>query len=129
MTTISNNIKINISNSTIIKLLVAAVVLMLLYSTHIILLHVGAIFFVAIIIAAAFHGPVSWLQQRHVPRLLGALFLYAVLFFIIALIVYIVFHYPNLRVLLSGESKQPLPQDKPTQNLSVVPSNQTRSCG
>ena len=51
----------------------------------------AVIIFVSLIIAAALHGPVSWLEKLKVPRVLGAFLIYALMFFIVSLIVYLIF--------------------------------------
>lgn len=49
------------------------------------------IVFVSVIIAAAINGPVSWLQNRRVPRLLGVVFIYLLLFLLFALVITLIF--------------------------------------
>jgi len=74
---------INISTSTILRAIVILLALVFLYLIRDILM----IVFVAVIIAAAINGPVSWLQKNKVPRLLGVIFIYLLLLLVIGLIV------------------------------------------
>jgi predicted PurR-regulated permease PerM len=78
---------INISTSTILRVVLILLALIFLYLIRDILMVV----FVAVIIAAAINGPVSWLQRHKVPRLLGVIFVYLLLFLLLALIVTLVF--------------------------------------
>jgi predicted PurR-regulated permease PerM len=78
---------INISTSTILRVIVILLGLLFLYLIRDILL----IVFVAVIIAAAINGPVSWLQRHKVPRLLGVIFIYLLLLLLLALIVSLIF--------------------------------------
>ncbi len=78
---------INISSSTIFRTIVILLGLVFLYLIRDILL----IVFVAVIIAAAINGPVSWLQRHKVPRILGVIFIYLLLFLLLGLIVTLVF--------------------------------------
>ncbi len=78
---------INISTSTILRVIAISLALLFLYLIRDILMVV----FVAVIIAAAINGPVSWLQRNKVPRLLGVLFIYLLLFLLIGLIVTLIF--------------------------------------
>ncbi len=76
----SNNSKtINISTSTIFRVILILLGFFFLYLIRDILLMV----FVSVIIAAAVNGPVNWLQNRRIPRLLGVIFIY--LFFLLLL--------------------------------------------
>jgi len=77
---------INISTSTIFRTVIILLGLVLLYLIRDILL----IVLVAVIIAAAINGPVSWLQKRKVPRLLGVLFIFLIFLLIIAAIITLV---------------------------------------
>ncbi len=78
---------INISTSTIFRTVIILLSLAFLYLISDILL----IVFVAVIIAAAINGPVSWLQRHRVPRILGVIFIYLVFILFIALIITLVF--------------------------------------
>jgi len=78
---------INISTSTILRAIVILLALVFLYLIRDILM----IVFVAVIIAAAINGPVSWLQKNKVPRLLGVIFIYLLLLLVIGLIVTLIF--------------------------------------
>jgi len=78
---------INISLSAILRVVLVLLALVFLYLIWDILI----IVFVAIIIAAAINGPVSWLQRHKVPRLLGVIFIYLVLLLLLALIVTLIF--------------------------------------
>jgi len=78
---------INISTSTILRTVIILLALVFLYLIRDIVL----VIFVAVVIAAAINGPVSWLQRNKVPRLLGVLFIYLLLFLIIGLIITLIF--------------------------------------
>ncbi len=77
---------INISTSTIFRTILILLGLVFLYLIRDILM----IVFVAIIIAAAINGPVSWLQKNKVPRILGVIFIFLLLFLLLALIISLV---------------------------------------
>ncbi len=82
-----DNQTINISTSTIFRTVIILLGLVFLYLISDILL----IVFVAVIIAAAINGPVSWLQRHKVPRILGVIFIYLILLLLVALVVTLVF--------------------------------------
>lgn len=77
---------INISTSTIFRIILISLGLVFLYLIRDILVMV----FIALIIAAAVNGPVSWLQRRRVPRLLGVIFIYLFALLLFALIISLV---------------------------------------
>lgn len=83
----NNSETINISTSTIFRIVLILLGLFFLYLIRDILI----IVFVAIIIAAAINGPVSWLQRKKIPRILGVIFIYLLVFLILALIVTLIF--------------------------------------
>lgn len=83
----SQNQTINISTSTILRLIVILLALLFLYLIRDILMVV----FVSVIIAAAINGPVSWLQRHKVPRILGVIFIYLLLLLLLALVVTLIF--------------------------------------
>ncbi len=83
----NNSQTINISTSTILRVIFILLVLVFLYLIRDILI----IVFVTVIIAAAINGPVSWLQRHKVPRLLGVIFIYLLLLLLLALIVTLIF--------------------------------------
>ena len=83
----NNSQTINISTSTILRVLFILLALVFLYLIRDILI----IVFVAVIIAAAINGPVSWLQRYKVPRLLGVIFIYLLLLLLLALVVTLIF--------------------------------------
>lgn len=74
---------INISTSTILRIILILLGLVFLYIIRDVLI----IVFVAIVIAAAINGPANWLQRHRVPRILGVIFLYLILFLVLALII------------------------------------------
>jgi len=78
---------INISTSTIFRIILILLGLLFLYLIRDILIMV----FVAVIIAAAINGPVSWLQKNKVPRILGVIFVFLVIFLLLAVIISLVF--------------------------------------
>lgn len=83
----NNSQTINISTSTILRVIFILLALVFLYLIKDILI----IVFVAVIIAAAINGPVSWLQGHKVPRLLGVIFIYLLLLLLLALVVTLIF--------------------------------------
>jgi len=86
----SSSQTINISSSTIFRIIIISLGFVFVYLVRDIL----AIVFVAVIIAAAVNGPVSWMQRYRVPRILGVLFVY--LFFILLLGLVGALIFPNL---------------------------------
>jgi len=78
---------INISTSTILRIVVVLLALAFLYIIRDILIVV----FVAVIIAAAINGPVNWLQRHRVPRILGVTFIYLFILLLLALVVTLIF--------------------------------------
>jgi len=72
-----------ISTSTIFRVVLILLGLVFLYIIRDIVIMV----FVAVVIAAALHGPADWLQRYRVPRLLAVTFLYLFLLLIFALII------------------------------------------
>lgn len=83
----TNNLQtINISTSTILRVILILLGLAFLYLIRDVLVMI----FVAVIIAAAVNRPANWLKQYGVPRILGVIFLYLLLFFVLALIVYLI---------------------------------------
>ncbi len=84
----TNNIRtINISTSTIFRTVIILLGLVFLYTIRDILV----IIFVALIIAAAVNGPVSWLQRHRIPRLLGVVFIYLTFLAFLSLIITLIF--------------------------------------
>jgi len=83
----NNTQTINISTSTIFRVILILLGLVFLYLIRDIL----AIVFVAVIIAAAVNGPVSWLQRRKVPRIFGVIFIYLLVLLLLALVVTLIF--------------------------------------
>ncbi len=82
-----NSQSINISSSTIFRAIIILVGLIFLYLIRDILL----IVLIAIVVASALNGPVSWLQRHRVPRLLGVIFIYLLFSLLIGLVVSLVF--------------------------------------
>jgi len=83
----NNSQTINISTSTIFRVVLILLGLVFLYLIRDILI----IVFVAVIIAAAVNGPVSWLQKRKVPRIFGVIFIYLLVLLLLALVVTLIF--------------------------------------
>lgn len=75
------NFTINISTSTILKILLIFFILLFLYLIR----EVMALIFIALILASAFDPWVDWFHQRKIPRGLGILAIYIILFTIISL--------------------------------------------
>ena len=78
---------INISSSTIFRTVFILLAVFFLYLIRDILM----IVFVAVVVASAVNGPVSWLQRRKVPRLLGVIFIYLIFLLFLALVVTLIF--------------------------------------
>lgn len=78
---------INVSTSTIVRFILIILMLVFLYLIRDILL----IVIISIIIAAAATGPVSWLQNKRVPRLLGVVFVYLLFLLLLASVIALVF--------------------------------------
>lgn len=70
---------INISSASVIKIILILLAFFFIYLIRDIVL----IVFVSVIIAAALNGPVNWLQERKVPRILGVTFIYLLVFIIL----------------------------------------------
>jgi len=71
---------IGISTSTVLKIILVALGLFFLYLIRDIALMV----FVAVVVAAAVGGPVSWLQKKKVPRVLGVAFIYLIILLLLS---------------------------------------------
>ena len=78
---------INISTSTVLRVVLVLLFFAFLYVIRDILMMV----LVGIVIAIAVNGPVNWLQKHRVPRLLGVVFIYLVFSLILTLIVILLF--------------------------------------
>ncbi|MFH1226039.1 MAG: AI-2E family transporter [bacterium] len=72
-------ININISLTTIVKILAVLLLLWFVYAVK----EIFAILFVALILASAFDPWVDWLQKRKLPRGIGVLLIYLVLFLVL----------------------------------------------
>jgi len=83
---------INISTSTIFRTVIILLGLVFLYLIGDILI----IVLIAVIIAAAINGPVSWLQRHKIPRILGVVLIYLIILLLAALVVTLIF--PSLSV-------------------------------
>ena len=70
---------INISTATILKIVVIFLIISFLYLIKEVLL----IIFVALILASAFDPWVDWFERKKIPRSLGILIIYIVLFAVI----------------------------------------------
>ena len=77
---------VNISTSTILKILIVFLVLSFLYLIKEIVL----IIFVAFVLASAFDPWVDWLHKRKIPRGIGILIIYIILFAIISFAVVLI---------------------------------------
>ncbi len=77
---------VNITTSTLFRFILIILGIFFLYLIKDILLMV----IIAIIIAAAATGPVNWLQNRRVPRLLGVVFIYLFFLLLLALVIALV---------------------------------------
>ncbi|MFH1867247.1 MAG: AI-2E family transporter [Patescibacteria group bacterium] len=76
----------DISLSTIIKI---ALVIFGIYFLYLVL-DIIALLFVAVIVAAAFGPWVDWFQRRRIPRPLGVVFIYLIIFLLIASIIFLI---------------------------------------
>jgi len=79
-------ININITSKTIFKIII---ILILIYFFYIIR-DILAIFFFSLIFSSALDPSVDWLANKKVPRTIGILFIYLILFAIASLIVYLI---------------------------------------
>jgi predicted PurR-regulated permease PerM len=79
-------ININITTSAIIKIILIFLLLYFLYLVREIL----AVLFVALILASAVDPWVDWMQRRKIPRGVGILLIYLVLFSFISLVIYLI---------------------------------------
>ncbi len=86
METANKTYTINIGMFTIVKFLLILVLIYFLYLINNIL----TIFFAALILASALDPWVDWMQKKKIPRSLGILLLYFILFAVIALIIYLI---------------------------------------
>lgn len=77
---------IDISTSAILKVIIIIGALVFLYIIRDILI----ILFLSLIIVSAMHPVVNWLQKRKIPRIFGVLIIYAMGFFVLAFIVYLI---------------------------------------
>ena len=87
---------INISTSTILRIILILLGLVFLYLIRDVLV----IVFLAIIIAAAVNGPATWLQRHKVPRILGVIFIYLVFISVFALMILLIL--PPLAMEIGG---------------------------
>lgn len=85
----SDHIHVHITTSTILRVVLAVLLIVLLYALKNILI----VFMFALVLASAMSPFVNWLESKRIPRLLGALFLYLVVFGLIALVVTLVIPY------------------------------------
>lgn len=87
---------IDITTSTLLRFVLIILGLIFLYLIRDILIMV----FVALIIAAAVDGPVDWLAKHHVRRIFGTILIYAFVFGVLAMFMYLAF--PPLAGQLKG---------------------------
>src|SRR3989344_5720740 len=87
---------INISTSTILRIILILLGLVFLYLIRDVLV----IVFLAIVIAAAVNGPATWLQRHKVPRILGVIFIYLVFISVFALMILLIL--PPLAMEIGG---------------------------
>ncbi len=82
----NKDININISTTTILK------VILLFFSLYILYLirDVLAILFVAIIFSSAIGPWVDWMQRKRIPRSVGMVFIYLVLFFVVGSVIFLI---------------------------------------
>jgi predicted PurR-regulated permease PerM len=77
---------IDISTSTILRVIIIIGALVFLYIIRDILL----ILFLSLIVVSAINPGVSWLQRRKIPRILGVIIIYLVFLFVFATVIYLV---------------------------------------
>ncbi|MFA6908918.1 MAG: AI-2E family transporter [Patescibacteria group bacterium] len=77
----NQSVNVNLSSATIVKLLIITFSLWFLYIVRDVML----ILLVSVILASAFNPWVSWFHARRIPRVLGVLIIYLVLFGFISL--------------------------------------------
>ncbi len=78
----TQKLKIDISAITLLKILAIVVSVYFLYRV----IDVLALIFVAIIFATALEPAVNWLHRNHIPRAVGVLILYLIVFLVLSLI-------------------------------------------
>jgi len=86
MAALEQPININISSRTIIKIIVILVLIYFLYLIRDIL----AIFFFALVFSSALDPSVDWLAKKKIPRSIGILAIYLLLFAVASLVVYLI---------------------------------------
>lgn len=79
-------ININITVFAIVKIILILILFYFLYLVREIL----AILFVALILASALDPWVDWMQKKHIPRVLGIIIIYLVLFLVVGTIIYLI---------------------------------------
>ncbi len=79
-------IQINITTLTIIKIILILILLYFLYLISDIII----ILFFSLVFASAFDPTVDWLAKRKIPRSIGILLIYLVLFTLVSLIIYLI---------------------------------------
>lgn len=79
-------ININISTISIVKVILFFLLLYLLFLIKDVLIAL----FVALVLASAFDPLVDWMQQKKIPRALGVIFIYLVLFIVFSSAIYLI---------------------------------------
>lgn len=77
---------INFSTLTILKIILILLILYFLY----LIKDIIAILFVSLVLASALSPWVDWMQKRRIPRALGIIFIYFILFIFIASVLYLI---------------------------------------
>lgn len=80
---------ISITTGTILRVVLVALFLVLLYALR----NIVIVFMFALVLASAISPFVNWLESKRIPRLLGTLFLYLMVFGLLALVVTLVIPY------------------------------------
>jgi predicted PurR-regulated permease PerM len=82
----NKNLNINISSSTIFKIFFVLVSLYFLFLVKDVLI----LLFVSLILASAFNPWVDWMQKFRIPRALGVLFIYLIMFSVLFFVLYLI---------------------------------------
>lgn len=86
MENLKNSFNVTISAQTIIKIIVIFLFAYLLYLVRDVIM----ILFISLVLASAVDPLVDWLQQKKIPRAVGILTIYLVLFLLVALAIYLI---------------------------------------
>ncbi len=86
MDTKGREISINISSATVVKFFLIALLIVVLYLIR----DVVIVVLFSVVIASAVNPAVGWLQKKGIPRALGTFIIFLILFFILAVILFMI---------------------------------------